>query len=668
MIKGYKMKTNKIIFFTIGLFVTLQITQAQSPAGKPYATGNFIFCGKDLPKNFSWLIEKQDDKGTWTSIAELKAPGNAAECRARLALLPKAVSAVTEISQGMTDFIWERIKSPSATLDSLYTHSQDPRCQYIAGAGWFDDGITRPGTYKYRISRLSRSRGKTVAGETSVTFPPELSIAEAVPLRYKVNMGFIEISYELSDMKNTVGLKVQRSPYMKNLFSEISAETMFVAEKGKMVALIRDNDVTNGMVYSYFAIPFDGLGNKGKPSEIVNVYFVTKPADIGLITLFSVTPQPDKGGNLLKWNYDNAAFVNAIEIYRSTSYNDNYRRVASLPASQMEYFDDSNLEPSITYFYYIVINNGFGNSLPSARAPAILQGKKANVIPPQDLTLTRNGNVVTLKFRRVGYDVRGYYAYRANGYESELNQLPRMLHSTDSLLTYTDTLPVSHRSSVYSYAVASVNTSYNISPVSNRVSTFFSGGQMPVPDRVNALLEDNTVTLVWNDVSGLNSSITAYEIHRTTVNTLGSGDELLLGTVNFMTNSFTDKLIRPGENYVYRVRCIGSDATDASSFSLPYSVHVPSDRALPPGEVSAIASSKAVTLKWTLPFTDDIQSVSVYRAAENGKESLLKTLDAKAERYEDSTVKKGTMYYYFIVIKYKDGLESKPTDAVSARL
>ena len=90
--------------------------------------------------------------------------------------------------------------------------------------------------------------------------------------------------------------------------------------------------------------------------------------------------------------------------------------------------------------------------------------------------------------------------------------------------------------------------------------------------------------------------------------------------------------------------------------------------ALPPGEVSAIASSKVITLKWTLPVAGDIQSVLVYRAPENGKESLLKTLDGKAESFTDDSAEKGKMYYYFIVIKYKNGLESRPADAVSARI
>jgi len=663
------MKTKRITVIAFALLIFMQIAVAQNYKSQSYTTGNYIFFGKELAKNFSWLIEKQDAKGKWISVAEIQAPKNVADCRARLMSLPRVVSAITEISDGMTDFIWNKIKAPSATLDSLYIYSTDPRWQYVAGAGWFDDGIKSPGTYKYRVSRLTSSRNKTTVSETSVVFPPQPYNAEAIPLRYKVNMGYIEISFELSDMVNTAGLKLQRSPYLKNDYKDVSAETMFAQEKGKMVALVRDRDVTTGMIYSYVAVPYDGLGNRGKPSEPVNVNFITKPADIGIVTEFTVTPQPEKGGNLLKWDYDHAAFVNAIEIYRSTSYNDNYKRVASLPAGQNEYFDGSDLQPSVTYFYYAVLNNGTGTSLPSARVPAILRGNKENVIPPQDIAASRNGNVVTLRFRRVGYDIHGYYVYRADGYTSELHQLERMLHSTDSLLTYTDTLPVSSRSAVYSYAVASVNTSYNISPVSSRVSISFSGGLMPVPDRLNAMLEDNAVKLVWSDVAGLNPSITAYEVYRS-IKSQGkeSGNEQLLGTVNFMSNSYADKQVMPGMNYVYRVRCIAADTTDVSSFSLPYSIYVPAGNALPPGEVSAIASSKVITLKWTLPVVDDIQSVLVYRAPENGKESLLKTLDGKAESFTDDSAEKGKMYYYFIVIKYKNGLESRPADAVSARI
>lgn len=663
------MRTRIYILALLSWFAVIPFAKAQSYSGKAYATGNFIFCGKELPKNFSYLVEKKSEKGDWISVAELKAPVNLSECRARLSLLPKVVASVSAFDSETADFIWEKIKKSSATLDSLYAHSGDPRFQYTVGVGWFDDGLKTPGTYQYRISRLSKSGGRTPIGETKVVFPAKPFEAEAIPLRYKINLGNIEISYDMTDIKNTVGLKLYRSIYQKTAFKEIGVKTLFTNEKGKMVAVLNDDDVKTGLTYSYVAVPYDGLGNMGKRAETVNVYFVTKQADVGLITQFTVTPQPEKGGNLLKWDYNQAGFVSSVEVYRSTSYEKDYRRVVSLPSTQKEYFDEENLAPSIAYYYYLVLNNGQGNSMPSTRVPAILQGKRENFIPPQDLSLTRNGNVVKLQFRRVGYDVRGYYVYRANGYSSELHQLPRMIHSTDSLVVYTDTLPLSNRSSVYSYAVASINTSYNISPVSNRVNTVFSGGQLPVPDKLNAMLENDEVRLVWNDVSGLNSALSAYEVYRKTVNNENETEpEKLLETVNFMTNSIKDNTVLPGKKYIYRVRSIGADAGDASSFSLPYSIYMPTSGLLPPGEVSAIASSQKVTLKWTLPLSEDIESVLLYRAAENEKATLLKTLDAKAESYDDASVKKGTIYYYFVVIKYKNGLESKPTDSVSAKV
>lgn len=664
------MRTTIIYSFIIFSFLlATNLAKAQSYSVKAYATGNFIFCGKELPKNFSWLIEKKNEKGAWISVAELKAPVNLSECRARLSLMPKAVASVAPLDVETADFIWDKIKRSSASLDSLYSHADDPRFQFAAGVGWFDDNIKTPGTYQYRISRLSKSGSKTLIGESRVVFPAKPFEGEAIPLRYKINLGSIEISYDVTDQKNTAGLKLYRSIYQKTAFKEIGANTLFINEKDQMVAVLNDDDVKTGMTYSYVAVPYDGLGNLGKKAETVNVYFVTKPADIGLITQFTVTPQPEKGGNLLKWDFNQAGFVSSVEIYRSSSYEENYRRVVSLPASQKEYFDEENQAPSIAYFYYIVLNNGQASGMPSARVPSILEGKRENLIPPQDLSLTRNGNVVNLQFRRAGYDVRGYYVYRADGYTSDLHQLPRMIHSADSLIVYADSLPASNRPSVYSYAVASINTSYNISPVSERVNTVYSGGQLPVPDKLNVMLENEATRLVWINVSEFNSTVNGYEIYRKTINNGNvTGHEELLGTVNFMTNSYIDKTVLPGKNYVYRIRSIGTDANDESSFSLPYSISIPSDGLLSPGEVSAIVSSKKVTLRWTLPVTNDIQSVLIYRAVENEKEMLLKTLDAKAESYDDTSAKKGIMYYYFVVIKYKNGLESKPTDAVSAKI
>lgn len=650
------------------LVLSTAMLYSQNSISKAYPTGNYIFCGTELPKTFSYLIEKQENNGQWKSVAQLKAPANLAECRARMMSLPASVASITQIEQAVIEFIWNKINKSSSTLDSLYAYSFDPRFQMLAGVGWFDDGIKQTGTYKYRVSQLSKTGARTLKNDVSVVFPAKQLQAKVVPLRFKINPSDVNISYDVGENKEIMGLKLFRSPYLQKDFKEISPKMMFTTQKDKMVAQLTDNSVTTGLTYSYVAVPYDGLGNLGIASDTVNVYFVSKPVDIGMITEFTATPTPEQKGNLLKWKYRKDVYVSSVDVYRSTSYNNNYIKIASLNAQQTEYFDGSFIEPAITYFYYLMINSGVGNSIPSARVPAILEGKNKNLIPPQDLTLTKKGNVVTLKFRRVGAGIRGYYAYRGDGYQAPLSQLPRMLLSTDSLLTYNDTLPVLSRSAVYSYAVASVNTSYNISPMSNRVSTTFSGGQLPVPTDLNGILQDKQVLLVWSDAAELNSAITGYEIYRkANLNGKEEAPEKLLASTVFSKNNFEDKSVLPGRDYVYRVRCTTSDANDASSFSLPFSIYVLADAALPPNQVSAIAAEKKIMLRWTLPMVENIESVQLYRAPENGKETLLKTLDAKAENYDDTSAKKGTMYYYFVVIKYKNGLESKSTDAVSAK-
>ena len=333
-----------------------------------------------------------------------------------------------------------------------------------------------------------------------------------------------------------------------------------------------------------------------------------------------------------------------------------------------EYFDSRDIRPAIAYYYYISINSGIGQSLPSARVPAILEGKKSNPFTPQDLSIFRQGNIVTLKFRRLGYDIKSYYVYRADGYVAPLMQLPRMLISTDSLLTYTDTLPRTINSMVYSYAVASVNSSYNISLQSNRVSTSYSGGRLPVPEKVNAMMNNGNILVTWSDAAALHVGVSSYRVFRKT--TFGDNvekPEELIAVTGFNENSFTDTLLIPGRYYSYRVQCAGTDSLDVGSISMPCGILYKADALLQPGNIMAIPAENKIILKWTLPVDEDVVSSLIYRSTENSEPVLLKETDKTIETFEDNTAKKNVQYFYFIVLKYKYDQTSVPTDAVSAK-
>lgn len=662
-----KINNLKYIFCVVYFSLIYNSVNAQSNISRAFKSGNYIFCGKELPKKFSYLIEKEVSTNNWKSVAELKAPMNLAECKARMMQLPGSLAELTSINANIINFVWKRIEK-SNQLDSLYMYGVDPRYQSMAGVAWFDNDIKQAGQYRYRINKLSRTGVITKLNEITIAFPAEAFKGKTIPVRYKLLENAIELSYDVSDKENTLGLRLFRANYLQKNYTEINPTTYFTSQKGKMVALLTDNNANKGFTYSYVAVPYDFLGNTGIASDTLNIYFLAKPADLGLITNFEVNPKPEQGGNLLKWTYKAKTNVTSIEVFRSNSYTENYKRIASLSASQNEYFDALKISPAITYYYYISINNGMGNSLPSARVPAILMGSKQNLIPPQDLTISRKDRIVTLQFRKVGNDVRAYYIYRGDGYIAPLIQHPRMLLSTDSLLTFNDTLPLSVSPSVYSYAVASVNTSYSISPMSERVNTSFSGGRLPIPDNVNASLRNNEIFVSWSDVAKLNSAITAYRIFRkSTRNNQLIEPEKLIATTDFETNSFIDKNVSDNHYFSYQIQSVGADSTDLSSLSLPSGALYPKKLLLQPGEVMAMAANKKILLKWTLPQNEPITSVYIYRAIENGKPELINETLGKIESFEDLTAKKGVRYYYFVKLKYKNNQESDPTDAVSAK-
>ncbi len=662
------MDSNKYMKFA-GTFLMLLFINTISAqySGKAYPNGIFVFCGKEIPKNFSYLIEKQMPDKKWIPVAELKAPKSEAECKAAIMQLPAPVAAVTPINVSVIANVWKKIQKYTL-LDSLFAYGLDERYQYMAGTAWFDHGIKESGQYNYRIKKLSKNGSQTVMKEVSISYPSGKKISAVSPVRFKLNEKSISISYKIPETENISGLKIFRSAYLRNSFNEIPVDMIYTSQDNEMVAEITDAGVMKGLTYSYVAQAFDALGNKGQLSDTLNIYFVAKPSDLGLITNFTVTSDAEKGGNLLKWNFNYSMNVNTIDVYRSDAYNGRYQMIAALNPKQKEYFDSRNINPAVSYFYYVAINNGYGSSLPSARVPSILEGRNPNLFPPQDIRISRNGNIVLLNFRRLGHDIRGYYVYRGDGYTAPLTQLPRMLLSSDSLLTYTDTLPKTINTEVYSYAVASVNTSYNISPMSERVSISFSGGRLPVPNKVSVIGNKKSLTVTWSDAAELHAGVMGYRIFRESrYNDKIETPEKLIAVTDFMNNAYTDSLLIPGRYYAYRVQCFGEDTLDTGSISQPAGFLYMGEPLLQPGNVTVIPSDKKIILKWTMPVTENLLSTAIYRSVENGEPLLIKETDVKTEMYEDATADAGTMYYYFIVLKYKNNLYSKPTDAIGAK-
>ncbi|MES2373937.1 MAG: hypothetical protein V4557_15260 [Bacteroidota bacterium] len=650
------------------LSVTMGI--GQTVQSKPYPGGIYIFCGNDLPKKFTYVIERKKATDTgWSVAVELKAPASASECQGRLMNLPSSIASFTTIETSQLNRFWERYKT-SQVLDSLYAYAMDPRYQFIAGAAWFDESAKEPGTYEYRVSKKDRSEQLTIVKEERITTPSNPYNGIANPLRFKPDEAGVIIHYAISDTLHTAGIRLLRSKHKENLFTEVESNTLFIKVKESTVAQVTDATAAQGISYSYVAIPYDGLGNSGRVGDTLNIYNLTKPSDIGLIQSLDIIPSEEKKGMGLSWKLKTNAGLASIEIYRGMSYDGAFTKIASLQPKQTAYFDDDNLLPATSYFYYIVANASYGRSFPSARIPGILKGARANILPPQHLSVSRKGNLVTLTFTKTEADTRGYYIFRANSYTGQLEQQPRMLLSTDSALTYTDTLPAINTPQTYSYAVADINTSYKISPVSERVSVQTSG-PLPVPSGVTAMLQTDRVFLTWKDAKKTNPAVTGFRIFRNAVDETGKEIEQLnlINTVTPDVNSFTDSSVTNGVRYRYQVQSTGLEQSDTSSLSQWASILFPGRLPLGPGQVLAYASddNKAV-IKWDLPIDKNVEKTRIYRSIAGQEPVLIKELNVPVKVFEDVTIEKNITYYYMLTSVDKTKQESKATDAVAVKI
>jgi len=659
----------KKLFLISILIITGVALYAQASKSKAYKTGIYVFCGKELPKKFSYLIEKKLSSDTgWKVVAELKSPTNEAACQGALLSLPPSIASFTNVRDAEVKKLWEQIQK-AQTLDSLYAFSLDPRFQSVAGCGWLDEGIAASGTYQYRVNKVEKNGTKTLLNEERIVFPSNTYMGTLNPVNFKPGEANIRITYTVGDSVNTAGIKLYRSQYLEKKFSEIPSNPFFTKQNNRSVAILTDASTAEGITYTYVAIPVDALGNEGEPADTLNIYNLSRPSDIGLIQKFDVTAKEKEQGIQLEWKLKTDKGIVSIDVYRSKRYEDGYRKIISLTPKETKYFDNQNLNYSIAYYYYILVNNGYGSNLPSARVPVILKGTRPNLFPPQNFTVTKTGNTARLTFYKLQPDTRGYYIYRANGYTGALKQLQRMLLSTDSALTYIDTLPQSTTPQVYSYAVAGINTSYNISPLTERESVQTSGSNLPIPPGISAILRNNSVFVTWKDVSDINPAVTGYNVYRTISDDAGNEKQTpKIIAITKEANAFTDKNISEGIRYHYYVQSVGLDTADVSSLSNTASILIPEQIPMQPGKVSAYAAEKKVVIKWDLPADSIMKKIRIYRAVAGQQATMIKELSSNTTQFEDPTVELNKMYYYFITTVSSKNKESKPTDAVSAKV
>lgn len=260
-----------------------------------------------------------------------------------------------------------------------------------------------------------------------------------------------------------------------------------------------------------------------------------------------------------------------------------------------------------------MLNTAYGRTYPSARIPVINKAGEANHFPPGDLKANREGNRVFLSWERVGKDIRGYYLYRSGSFSGQMQVVREIIINSDSLVSYVDTLNNVLDSLVLIYAVASVNSSESLSPLSSRVSVTNMPASMPVPTGLRTIAGDHSIQLFWDDLISRYPFVTGYHVSRRISNKRGEAETpkiwLNANPTGYGINSFTDTTTIAGIHYYYSIEAIGLDRSDVSSPGFEAGAMIPVKLPLPPGQLRAMNSEDGIMLQWTNPLDPSVKKI-----------------------------------------------------------
>ncbi|MDR2477093.1 MAG: fibronectin type III domain-containing protein, partial [Treponema sp.] len=188
-----------------------------------------------------------------------------------------------------------------------------------------------------------------------------------------------------------------------------------------------------------------------------------------------------------------------------------------------------------------------------------------------------------------------------------------------------------------------------------------SGGSLPAPRGVNAIVSGDTLVISWNPVSGASY----YNVYVSGPN--DSVSYTYLGQIDSTAISLPIYGLPSGDTYYFKVSAVNSSGAESSQ-SNAVSVTMPSalggSLSAPANVTANVQSSSSIYISW-----DSVSGASYYRvyraASSSGTYSQVESY-VTATNYTDYSLSSNTMYYYKVSAVNSYGNEGSQSFYASA--
>ena len=654
----------KITAFCFCLAVYMPLTLFAQQA-IPAAEGIFITLGKEIPNQVTYTISRRTDAATaWEELKTLHFEQDSAVFYAALNRAGAHYKIFEMPENRLRSNIWKMI-SAATTLDSVSFYGYTPAYREALQTAYYDETALPYVEYEYKITTQLRDRQEPL-NETVIKgrYPAvvkkdfQMKALRMEPFKNKMVLKYIS-----DDLQKPAGIVILRSTYMQTGFKPITGLSGAVNQRDSILYIAVDSLIETGKVYQYVAIPFDELGNEGLASDtirIANIAYNNAPTILSVKT----TSLEKESAIKLSWKLDNTPNMQSVKIYRSEDYDSKNYKLIGVASPTDSVFLDKKVHPVKNYYYTLIPVTQYGNGHPSARVIGMLKANKI-AMRPQSLKAAIVNDKIRLSWKRPEFYTRGYYVYRSKGGLDTLKQVTDLIITDSVDVVYDDLPPASENGIVYTYAVKAVNTSYNISPLSEQINiTTPLKVKLTTPINVKVRSVENRVMVFWDNHSDKNH-LGFIVLRRTKDISKNNQFEKINNTeINAFTNFFEDKTAVKEQNYEYAIQAVAING-QLSAVSTPASLNIAQQILLPAYNLTAYADKNTVIINWDKTEQEDATEYKIYRL--NGdKKELLGTVDKSISFFEDKKANTKDLNTYAVACAAKT-VESELSTTVSVR-
>ncbi len=329
--------------------------------------------------------------------------------------------------------------------------------------------------------------------------------------------------------------------------------------------------------------------------------------------------------NKIALSWESVKGAQQYKIYRKTSAEKSYTRLATVDGSVTKYVDKTAKKDGVTYYYTVRAANGTTTGLTSQRMEKTL-------FATQKPTASCTGEIVTVKWKAVE-DAENYKLFKLDN-----DGKWQVVYSGADVFEYVDTDASSGNKYTYSLVVER-NGEY--SSFDTEGVTVYCLAEPKISSAYSSI--DNSVYLKWNAVEGA----TKYNIYRESP----FEEYKLIGSTT--KTSFYDT-VKKENNYFYSyyIEAVNGNSVSISGNNTKMCLYMKAP------ELTSVKWNSGNVVKWKR--VAGATSYKVYRRSPSGDyKQIAEVKDVLS--YTDKTAKKSSKYYYTVAAvngKYKGSYEN----------